>query len=270
MSRPGTPAPLPPELLADEDGAVDEHAPTPLDERTEHLQRLATLGTLAAGSAHEINHVVMHLLSSLDHVARAWEQMRPTADAAGDVGDDLAAAVQQSQSCATRLRDLARTMTDCARPADAQPAVTQINAVVHNAIGLVGPMLRQQAQLATDLERDLPALLGHPTKLAQVVVNLLVNAMHATEDLDPRDAVVRVQTRQTSRALELVVTDNGCGIEGANLQRALDPFFTTKPAGQGTGLGLALCRQIVEDHRGSIAIDSQRGVGTTVTITLPL
>jgi len=273
MSRPGTPTPLPREVPEPDERPHDAS----LDSDTEHLQRLATLGTLAAGSAHEVNHTVMLLLSSLDQVSAACRTLTAPHPATDRDTDDalerrrkLASALERSQACATRLRDLARGMTECARPATDQPSVLQLNAVVDSALNLVGPTLHLAARLDTTLQRDLPALLGNPAKLSQVVVNLLINASHAVEHLDASEAVIAVSTRLAEGALELRVADNGCGIDPRDLQRALEPFFTTKPPDRGTGLGLAMCRRIVEDHDGDIEITSELGVGTTVTVTLPL
>jgi signal transduction histidine kinase len=107
---------------------------------------------------------------------------------------------------------------------------------------------------------------ANPQDVFQIVLNLLHNAIQA---VDPRDGQVSIVANRAGDRVELLVADNGCGIAPENLPRVFDPFFTTKPPGSGTGLGLSIVQELVASQRGSVRVDSERGRGTTVAVTLP-
>ncbi len=112
---------------------------------------------------------------------------------------------------------------------------------------------------------DLPDVLGDANQLQQVLLNLFLNAAAAM----PGGGILNVTTRGDEGEVVIVVADDGCGILPENLDRVFDPFFTTKPVGQGTGLGLSVSYGIIEQHGGSIEVESEYGAGSTFTIRLP-
>ncbi|MBU2430351.1 MAG: GHKL domain-containing protein, partial [Proteobacteria bacterium] len=112
---------------------------------------------------------------------------------------------------------------------------------------------------------DIPMVEGFPQKLNQVFMNILVNAGQAIEE----KGEIRIQTRAEGKNVVILISDTGCGIAPENLPKIFDPFFTTKEIGKGTGLGMNIAYNIIEEHKGKITIDSAVGKGTTFTVVLP-
>ncbi len=235
----------------------------------ERLQALATLGTLAAGTAHEVNNVVTHLLASLQQAQNALEQLRDSATE--QRFDRLEVALDTSSSCCDRLRSVARGMTSCARPADSERTLIAITDILDEAIDLVAPELKQNAVIRREYEAVLPPVRANAGKLVQVFINLLVNAMHAmTDGKNARTAhCVTIEANLSDDWICVEVRDTGDGIPAEAMDRIFEPFFTTKPVGVGTGLGLSVSRDIVSELGGQISVDSKPGTGTTFSIYLP-
>src|SRR5690606_2345243 len=124
-------------------------------------------------------------------------------------------------------------------------------------------------ELTIDLDPDLPPVRGEPSQLEQVFLNLLLNAAQALDDARS-DGRVQVVARAREGAVEIVVRDDGRGIDERDIVRVFDPFFTTKPVGAGTGLGLSICHSIVTSVGGEIGVESRVGEGTTVRVLLPV
>ena len=141
--------------------------------------------------------------------------------------------------------------------------------MVRSALLLWQPQAEQVVRVETVLDEPLPPIMGNFTQLQQVVINLLSNALDAT----PPGGTIAVSTRSQGEppsTVALEVTDTGTGISAEHLSKVFDPFFTTKPPGKGTGLGLSVCLGIVQDHQGTITVDSQDGRGCTFTVILPV
>jgi signal transduction histidine kinase len=131
------------------------------------------------------------------------------------------------------------------------------------------PQAEQRVRVETVLDESLPPIMGNFTQLQQVVINLLSNALDAT----PVGSTIVISTRSAGEipsSVVLEVTDTGSGILAEHLSRVFDPFFTTKPPGKGTGLGLSVCLGIIQDHHGTITVESQGGCGSTFIVTLPV
>jgi PAS domain S-box-containing protein len=229
-----------------------------LEEELARSQRLAAIGMLAAGIAHEINNPLTYILGSLD-----FALARPHDDEAG-------AALAEARAGAERVRAIVRDLKLLAREQDATEGPADLRKVVDAALGIVDSELRHRARVVRT-DADLPKVRGNEGRLVQVVINLLVNAMQAIADSDPARHVVRVTTRAAAdgRSAELVIEDDGEGIAAEHLPRIFDPFFTTKPAGTGTGLGLPICHSIVTASGGVIEIDSEPQRGTRAFVRLP-
>jgi PAS domain S-box-containing protein len=233
-----------------------------LEEELARSQRLAAIGTLAAGIAHEINNPLTYILGSLDF-ALAHPQ-----------DDEARAALVEARSGAERVRSIVRDLKLLAREDDGDESAADLTAdlgrVVDAALGIVDSELRHRARVVRH-DVELPLVRANEGRLVQVLLNLLVNAVQAIEGSDPEQHVVRVTTRRAvdGLAAELLVEDDGGGITTENLPRIFDPFFTTKPAGTGTGLGLPICHSIVTAFGGTIAIDSETDRGTRVCVRLP-
>jgi signal transduction histidine kinase len=150
---------------------------------------------------------------------------------------------------------------------------------LQDVVGLTEHQIaKEQIAIRTEFQPDLPAITGDTNQLEQAFLNIVINAWHAmptggtltlrTQSTGPGDHL-RWAGRPPSAGVEVTIADTGVGIPADHLPRIFDPFFSTKGVGKGTGLGLAITRRIVEDHHGTIEVDSEVGRGTTVTIRLP-
>jgi PAS domain S-box-containing protein len=237
------------------------------EERLQRSDRLASLGTLAAGVAHELNNPLSFILSNsewaIDRLARPGG---PSACELEEVVRALRDVVQGSQ----RMRVIVSDLRSAARSETATDTLASVDLrrVVEYATQLTSADLRRRARLEVELERVSPVL-GSETRLAQVLVNLLLNAAHAMPGDDATRNVVRVTLGEEPGQVVLTVSDNGCGIAPSNRAHLFEPFFTTKPVGQGTGLGLWVCHGIVAGHGGTIEVESAEGRGTTFRVLLP-
>ena len=217
---------------------------------------LAALGTLAAGVAHEINNPLTYVQLGL----RRIEQTLRGRDLDADVHEQLA----DVEHGVARIAAITRSLRTFARADDAPPSPVDVRRVLERALQMLDNQLRHEASVSCDLA-DTPAILGNASKLEQVFVNLLNNARHALTK-EPR----RIDVALAARGDEVVVTvsDTGAGIPAAIRHRIFEPFFTTRAVGDGMGLGLAVCKSIVESLGGTIEIDSTEGAGTTVRVAL--
>jgi signal transduction histidine kinase len=127
-------------------------------------------------------------------------------------------------------------------------------------------MARHQIQVTAEVPDDLPLVHADPDQISQVLLNLFINALHAM----PEGGTLKVTVKPQANVVALVIADTGHGISREHLGKIFTPFFTTKEVGKGTGLGLTVVHGIIEEHGGSIAVDSEPGKGTTFTILLPI
>jgi two-component system NtrC family sensor kinase len=222
-----------------------------------HKEKLASMGQLAAGVAHEINNPLGSILlfAEASHKDTAEDDRRK---------DDLRMIIQETLRCkkiVSGLLNFARQQEVLAQESDIHHILQQaINGVAHQ------PSF-SKVQIETHFAPDLPHIQADPPQLVQVFVNLLNNSAEAM----PEGGTVTLRTRmQGQRAIEITLEDTGAGIPEENLDKLFNPFFTTKPLGKGTGLGLSIVYGIIKMHRGQISVKSRPGMGTTFTITLPL
>jgi two-component system NtrC family sensor kinase len=175
-----------------------------------------------------------------------------------------------------RISNALRDLLDFAR-APGQPTrqPCRVNDVVERTVRLLRYDKRfRRVDLSVELDEALPLVLADADQLQQVLMNVLLNALDAVEARREQEpdapARITVSTREHEGEFELRVEDSGCGIAAEQRERLFEPFFSTKPAGAGTGLGLAVCRDLLRGHDGRIAIDSEPGEGARVVVTLPL
>ncbi len=222
--------------------------------------KLAAIGELAASVAHEINNPLYAARNSLylleQDLPADLPQRRFLDIAQGELG---------------RISRIITRMRDFYRPNRAELAETSINNLLHDTVDFVRTYLRHgQIQVTTALDPDLPLLIAHADQLRQVFLNIVLNACDAMAN----GGTLHIETATAGRnngghlAVVVRISDTGTGIDPAHLEHLFEPFYTTKP--QGTGLGLAITAHIVTQHAGEISVDSEVGVGTTFTITLPV
>ncbi|MFB3880464.1 MAG: [Fe-Fe] hydrogenase large subunit C-terminal domain-containing protein [Armatimonadota bacterium] len=221
-------------------------------------EKLASMGQLAAGIAHEINNPLGTVLIYTHMLLKNM----PVAD---EHREDLTMIAREAERC----RNIVRGLLDFSRQSKLRDQLSDVNDVVRETLE---PLTRLESfsriDLTTDLCEGLPKTLLDPEQMRQAFINILENAMEAM----PEGGRIEVRTSlaQDGKSIAVRFADTGAGIREENLERIFDPFFTTKQIGKGTGLGLAIVYGIVKMHRGAISVDSKVGVGSTFTITLPV
>jgi signal transduction histidine kinase/CheY-like chemotaxis protein len=223
-------------------------------------EKLAALGTLLANVAHELNNPLAVATLQLDNL-----QEERGAGARSEDLETLRQAVERCQSVVQSFLALARQQ-------EPERHRVALNAVIGDVLVLLGHALDADGiTIERHLADDLPPVWADAHQLHHVVANLMTNAHYALQQTAP-PRQLRLTTAATAdrSQVRLAVADNGSGIAEEVQRRVFDPFFTTKPQGVGSGLGLPLCRSIVEGHGGTIRLASQPGQGTTVSVTLPV
>lgn len=221
-------------------------------------ERLAHIGQLAAGVAHEINNPLQGIVT-YSHL------LLERAPADSRIRESLEKIVKQANRC----RDIIRGLLDFARQRKPDKRPSNVNRVLEECIALVdNQALFHNIRIVKNLASDLPQVLMDPSQIQQVFMNMIINAAEAMNGTGR----LTITTRHVpeDRAVEIEFTDTGHGIKQEDLDRIFDPFFTTKEVGHGTGLGLAISYGIVKEHRGTITVQSEEGHGATFTIRLPV
>jgi PAS domain S-box-containing protein len=234
-------------------------------------ERLASMGTLAAGVAHEINNPLTYVMANIGFVADRLTKLVPR-DPSPSVAtqlQELATALAEAQEGASRVRQIVRDLKILARGDEERYGPIDVRGVIESSISMVSNQIRMKAELVRTLA-EVPPVEASESRLGQVFLNLLVNATQAIDhgDVAGNKIGVSTSTDPAGRAV-ITVSDTGAGIPPEVMGRIFDPFFTTKPLGVGTGLGLFICHGIVKALGGEIAAESALGRGTTFRVTLP-
>lgn len=220
-----------------------------------HAQKVESLGHLAGGLAHDMNNVLAAILGVTSAL-----QAQYAAD------PFLAKALETILHAGNRGRDLVRGLTSFARKELGEPRLLDLNEVVRQELELLRRTTQPRYDLVMDLEESLGPVMGEPSAIGNILMNLCVNAVSAM----PQGGTVAFGTRTLATGLvELSVSDTGEGMSGEVLRRAFEPFFTTKPRGEGTGLGLTIVHSTMKAHHGSMELRSAPGEGTTVLLRFP-
>ena len=220
--------------------------------------KLASIGELSSGIAHEINNPLGIILGYTQLLLRGEEPR-------SDRFNDLKTIEKHVKSCKAIVEDL----LNFARTSSPQKEILDIRAVVEEVIGFVRHHSNlENIQIETDFAPKLPPSLMDEKKIKQVLINLLMNAIHAVD----RKGTIKITTglNESASRITVEVADTGHGIEKENLLRIFDPFFTTKPTGEGTGLGLSVSYGIIKGHGGNITVKSELGQGAAFTLSLPV
>lgn len=244
-----------------------------LDERERELviarqryfyqEKMAAVGALAAGVAHEIGNPIAAMSGVLQEMTDE-QNARENAEGCRDYRLDTL------QTQIRRLSAIIREISGFASPQSAERDLLDINGLVRTDARLMSYDKRMhQVNLQLNLDSQLPAIYGVADQLTQVVMNLLINAADALESVEEHQREITLSSEVCKGGnICLAVADNGCGMSKDTVNRAFEAFFTTKS--RGTGLGLSLCYSIVTEHGGTIEIDSTLGKGTQVRVTLPV
>jgi len=270
-----------------------------------HAQKLESVGQLAAGIAHEINTPTQYIGTNIDFLDEAFRdvgelvahlQTLLRAEAEGNLSPQLfeearqameeidwdylateiPSAIGQSRHGVKRVTSIVRAMKEFSHPGSKDKAAVNLNSIIQTTITVATNEWKYVAEVQTDLDPNLPSIPCLSDELGQVILNMVVNAAHAIgeklgENPEGQKGTITLATRQDENGVELRISDTGAGIPEAIRQRIFDPFFTTKQVGKGTGQGLAIVHDVItEKHHGSIALESEVGVGTTFIIRLPM
>ncbi len=239
-----------------------------------HAARLAAMGTLVAGVAHEINNPLSALMSNAGTALEEVRAFQRSLDARTISGPDTLSARSHEvlemlvdvETSARRIADIVRDLTILGRPDQAKEAV-DVAAVARDALGRLPAAVTRRVVVRHELE-PVPPVSASPGQIEQVLSNLVANAALSSPEGRKGEVVVRVHPGPEGM-VRLEVSDDGPGIPAGLRERIFEPFFTTRPLGNGTGLGLSICNAIVGAHGGTIAIASEPGRGATFTIDLP-
>jgi PAS domain S-box-containing protein len=236
-----------------------------LQARLALADRLVAVGTLAAGVAHELNTPLSYVTANLQYLA----ELLPKLASPGDVRAGRALeAVGESLEGTARLRNIIDDLRTFVRTSGDRDTSADLGAVIRSAVSMTWNEIRHRAQLVREVEA-LPRVEGNPARLVQVFVNLLVNAAHAIPQGAAADHRIGITARRrTDGLVEVEISDSGSGIPPEVKARMFDPFFTTKPEGIGTGLGLPICRSILDAVGGTLEFAAGDGVGTIARVTL--
>ncbi len=226
--------------------------------------RLASLGEMAAGIAHEINNPVAIMVEEAGWVGDLLEEEEFRES---DNLDEFKRALAQIKTQGLRCRDITHKLLSFARRSDSERQIININDMAEEVIGLFSHQLKfKNVSLSPKFGQELPYIQASRTEIQQVLFNLIMNAIDAFEDAGGR---VDVATAYEEDMIVIEVKDNGPGIPRAMLSRIFDPFYTTKPTGKGTGLGLSICFGILNKIGGRLTVASAVGVGTTFRVYIP-
>ncbi|HKP64620.1 MAG TPA: response regulator [Polyangiales bacterium] len=237
-----------------------------LQRRLEFAERLASLGTLAAGVAHEINNPLSFVVANVDFALNELKRAQPQLRGLPWL-DEVVRALGEAQVGAGRVSQIVSELRAFARPANVPFGRVDVNRVLASALDMAASELRS-VRLSTDYA-ELPPVIANETRLSQVFFNLLINAAQAIAAKGGQGDV-HVSSRVFEAGQVVVeIRDTGTGISSEIRKRIFDPFFTTKAPGSGTGLGLAVCHGIVTSLGGEIDLQSQVGEGTTFRVLLP-
>lgn len=264
-----------------------------LDDTQEQLlqsEKLASIGQLAAGVAHEINNPVGFINSNISSLGEyitdlmelleKYAELESVDDRGAIVADinnlkgtidfdfikgDIVNMISESKEGVGRVKKIIQDLKDFAHVGESKFEVTNINNCIDSTINVATNEVKYKADIVRNFT-DLAEIECIPHQINQVLLNLLVNASHAIKER----GTITLTTKQINDSIEITVADTGCGIEKETMTKIFDPFFTTKPIGKGTGLGLSLSYGIIQKHNGSISVDSKLGEGTTFTIILPI
>jgi len=221
-------------------------------------ERLATLGQLAAGVAHEINNplgaVLMYAHLCLEET---------------DADDSRRENLEKTVAEATRCRDIVQGLLDFSRQSEPKVEESDANEILRRTLSMLeNQALFQNVKVSTTLSPSLPKAMMDSSQIQQVFTNIILNAAEAIDG--EGEVTVATKTEAGGESIEIEFTDTGCGISQENLEKLFDPFFTTKEVGRGTGLGLAISYGIIARHKGTIEVKSELGKGTTFIVRLPL
>jgi len=261
----------------------NQKALSALNEQLINAEKMASIGQLAAGIAHEINNPIGYVQSNVDILEEYstafinyinFSQQSVDINKLSDcyqendlefIMSDIPKLLDSSKEGIIRVTQIIKDLGNYSHADNKTPELVQIDKLIEQSLSLVINELKYKATIETDLHAT-ANILGYPQKLLQVFINLLVNASHAID----KQGTIKISTENSHDQVSICIEDNGLGINVADLSKIFDPFFTTKPVDVGTGLGLHIVKAIVEEHKGHITVKSVIDKGSQFIIYLPI
>ena len=255
-------------------------------------EKLASVGQLAAGVAHEINNPIGFVRSNLTTLTeyvetyqtllKAYRSLTSLAEEERSghlteirkiedtediefINEDITELLKDSVDGTARVRDIVQGLRDFSHTGGQSRTSCDLNRCIESTLKIVKNGLQNKCTIETSLQ-PVPEVMANTGEINQILMNLMVNAGQAVGD----NGLITVKTAIHNNSVQIDIQDNGPGIDPSHLDKLFDPFFTTKPVGEGTGLGLAISYGIIQDHDGEIEVNSELGVGTAFTIRLPV
>ncbi len=250
--------------------SVDVTEKKQLEAHLRQAERMDALGTLAGGIAHDFNNILGAIIGNVELAQQDVGAGHPAAESLNEI-----------RKASQRGKDLVQHILAFGRRQQLPRYVIALQQVVEEAITLLHATIPADVEMVATFDVDAPMVLADATQIHQVLINLCTNAWQAMEgragriDIRLDGVTLDTEVARVDAALRpghfarLCVSDTGCGIDAATLERIFEPFFTTKPVGKGTGLGLSAVHGIMKVHGGAIAVASQPGEGTTFTLYFP-
>lgn len=251
-----------------------------LELRLLQADRLAALGTMAAGVSHEVSNPLGYIRSNLHFIAEGLAELRQVLSDAESFTErprmertlrECEEALSEARQGTERIHHVVGDLKTFARGEDASSleGLVDVRRALETSLNMAMPELKHRARVLRYLQR-VPPVRGSESRLGQVFLNLLLNAAQAISEGAPERNAVELRLWADDGKVVSEIQDTGQGIPPENLKRIFDPFFSTKPAGVGTGLGLAICQSIVTAMQGELSVLSTVGKGTCFRVVLPI
>ena len=263
-------------LASSVEHAVLRHENRALQMRLVEAEKLTSLGTLAAGVAHEINNPLSYVMLNLSFVNEKLKPLLAEGDAPAlerlaldvELRERLVQALTGAQHGTERIRAIVRGLRTFSRPDSETHTPVDVRELLESALAVLHHEIGSRARLVREYD-DVPRVDANEARLGQVFLNLLMNAAQSLDE-GAKDPEIRVRIRSAPPRVVVEVQDTGCGIPPDLVGRVFEPFFTTKPVGVGTGLGLSICHGIVHSLGGELTFETEVGRGSVFRVALPV
>ncbi|WDI31144.1 ATP-binding protein [Hyphococcus flavus] len=270
-----------------------------MQQQVDEARRLEAIGALSAGIAHEINTPIQFIGDNLDYLEEAlalihgsykrYDALRVAITAGASYEEAICAveefnekisltnlvpevisALSESREGISQVRDIVLLMKEFAHPGTDEKDEVDLNAIVKNVVAICRNRRKHIAEIELKLDADLPRVPCRKGQVQQVILNLVLNAIDAIDEAKPERRTIEIESRANESGVSVSISDTGCGVPQALVEKIFDPFFTTKPVGKGTGQGLALAKDcIVKGHGGKLSLIDKEDFATTFHIELP-